>query len=45
MKNLQYCMVAFFAALFTFSNVCITLGVWAFRRPDGWKSAGQYLIC
>ncbi|VUF54406.1 hypothetical protein [Escherichia phage rV5_ev147] len=33
-----------FAVLFTFSNVCIILVVWAFRRLDGWKSAGQYLI-
>ena len=33
-----------FAALFTFRNVCITLIVWAFRRLDGQKSAGQYLI-
>lgn len=33
-----------FAALFTFSNVCISLVVWAFRRLDGQKSAGQYLI-
>lgn len=33
-----------FAALFTFSNVCIILVVWALRRLDGWKSTGQYLI-
>lgn len=33
-----------FAALFTFSVVCINLVVWAFIRLDGWKSAGQYLI-
>lgn len=33
-----------FAALFTFRNVCIILVVWAFRRLDGQKSAGQYLI-
>ncbi|AXU22520.1 hypothetical protein Pr121lw_1 [Escherichia phage vB_EcoM-Pr121LW] len=33
-----------FAALFTFSDVCISLVVWAFRRLDGQKSAGQYLI-
>lgn len=33
-----------FAALLTFSNVCIILVVWAFRRLDGWKSTGQYLI-
>ncbi|WNM70596.1 hypothetical protein CPT_Mangalyan_169 [Escherichia phage Mangalyan] len=29
-----------FAALFTFRSVCIILGVWAFRRLDGQKSAG-----
>ena len=33
-----------FAALFTCRSVCIILAVWAFRRLDGQKSAGQYLI-
>ena len=29
-----------FAAVFTCMSVCIILVVWAFRRLDGWESAG-----